>query len=166
MAESIQIQQDKYTLLFKSLAWILIAFQVILIAATWGQIDETIATHFNVRGEADHYGSKIVLWLIPGINMVLNLFIFELAKYPKMFNYPVRIDESNQDYQYQLAYKSLMAVCAGTSALFTVIAWDMIRTALTGNNIHSVWILLEIFAFIIAPIIVYVYLAKKKPVVE
>jgi len=54
-----------------------------------------IPTHFNALGEVDAYGSRGMIWLLPGIGLLIYLGLTILNRYPHHFNYLVKVTESN-----------------------------------------------------------------------
>jgi len=56
----------------------------------YSDIPETIPTHFNFKGEIDSYGNKIQLWVASGVNLILLLALYLVAKFPKYWNIPFK----------------------------------------------------------------------------
>jgi uncharacterized membrane protein len=64
-----------------SLAIIIVLIQFIVAAYLYPEMPELITIHWNIRGEADGYGSKLVgLFLIPAIELVLIPFFLVLPR--------------------------------------------------------------------------------------
>ncbi len=59
-------------------ALILIAVPFAYAAYVYPNLPDTIPTHFNIRGEADAYGGKDNIFLVPGIMAIVGLFVFLL----------------------------------------------------------------------------------------
>ncbi|HET6512401.1 MAG TPA: DUF1648 domain-containing protein [Candidatus Kapabacteria bacterium] len=75
--------------LLTAIAWVavvalwLYAFNVI------GGLPETIPVHFNLENEADNWGSKHTLWLMPVLATVIVGGFQVLKRYPQHLNYAV-----------------------------------------------------------------------------
>lgn len=65
----------------KSPIWslLIMAIPFIYLAMVWPTLPETVPTHFNVRGEADGFGSKNTLLWLPLLLMLPTFLIMEFA---------------------------------------------------------------------------------------
>lgn len=66
-----------------------------VVAYSYSKLPEIVSTHFNFKGEADHYGGKGVLFFLACIALVLTIIFIALSRVPHVYNYPVKITESN-----------------------------------------------------------------------
>ncbi len=92
------------------------------LAATWlaafiafSQLPEIIPTHFNGSGQADGYGSKSTIWLLPVIPTILVAGLSFLNRFPHTFNYLEEITPANAEKNYRwgtrlLRYSKLFVV--------------------------------------------------------
>lgn len=80
---------------------------VILIYPT---LPDTIPTHFNAAGEADGWGGKNSIFILPFVAIVLFIPIYFISKVPHIFNLPVTITKENAPRIYPVAqfYMCLM----------------------------------------------------------
>lgn len=95
----------------------------------WPLLPETIPHHFGVSGKPDAWGGKWILWLLPGISLVLYVGITILSRYPHIYNYPWSITEENAATQYHLARTMLGALKAEIVLLFAYLQWQVIQAA-------------------------------------
>jgi len=109
------------------LAAVILGF--ILVSTNYGELPAQIPIHFNGRGEVDGYGPKVMLWLLPVVNLGVFGLMSLIPKTPfSMFNYPVTITEENAIVESALAEESRldMLVMGGFMvALFGVIGWKL-----------------------------------------
>ena len=98
------------------------------------RLPETIPRHFNFKGEADGWGGKGGLLIMPIIGVALFILLSVLAQFPHVFNYPWPITESNARRQYAISRQMLSAVKLMLIATFTYITWSMIGTALGSRS--------------------------------
>lgn len=80
---------------------------VLVLLIIWGytlfsfsQLPNEIPVHFNASGEADRYGDKQSVFLLPIISTVLSIGLFFLNTRPHIFNYLTEITEPNAKKQY------------------------------------------------------------------
>ncbi|WP_431029726.1 DUF1648 domain-containing protein [Lysinibacillus sp. LZ02] len=68
---------------------------ILFIIFNWNALPGTVPTHFNGAGEADAWGSKFSLLILPAIAIVLHLFMGIVERKPHAHNYPARLTEEN-----------------------------------------------------------------------
>lgn len=96
----------------------------------WPLLPETIPHHFGVSGKPDAWGGKWILWLLPGISLVLYVGLTILSRYPHIYNYPWLITEKNAAAQYHLARTMIGALKAEIVLIFAYLQWQTIQVAL------------------------------------
>ena len=67
----------------------------IYLLIVWNQIPDQVPGHFNALGEADRWGPKWDLWLFPIMGALLLISLQIVEKFPEIYNYPKRINETN-----------------------------------------------------------------------
>lgn len=97
------------------LAWI-------MAAKYYQELPNTIATHYNLSGQADGYGSKKLIFVMPGIATVIAIVLALLSQIPHHFNYLVTITEANAESQYRRGRMMLFVISLllGVLAVWTV----------------------------------------------
>ena len=114
---------------------------LILPAVYYAELPDTIPTHFNARGEADGFGSKATLWLMPGLGLILYLMMTILARYPHIFNYTVQITPENAERQYRMATRLVRLLKVFVMSLFAYLAWGSIQVATSrAATLDSFWL--------------------------
>ncbi len=98
---------------------------VALAATNYGSLPETIPVHFGPSGEADRWGNKNMVWLLPAIAIVLIPFIIYLCRRPDRFNYPQKITVENAQSEYARARLTLRWLNAFFASLFFVLTWEI-----------------------------------------
>lgn len=63
-----------------SAVWIVAIAPLIYLAICWNQMPEKVATHFNLQGQPDQFGSKSYLWVGIGVIAVFSVLIYLLLK--------------------------------------------------------------------------------------
>jgi uncharacterized membrane protein len=97
---------------------------------SWPLLPEIIPHHFGVSGKPDAWGGKWILWLLPGISLVLYVGLTILGRYPHVYNYPRPITEKNAAAQYHLARTMIVALKAEIILLFAYLQQQTIQVAL------------------------------------
>ena len=113
---------------FRKADFILEALAILALIATWvfpvityNSLANTIPTHFGLKGEADGWGSKSVIFLLPVINILLFTGLTILNKYPHKFNYPVKVTEENAILLYNKGTRFLRILKVSVVLLFLLI---------------------------------------------
>jgi len=145
-----------------------LALLVMLIIYTALQIQDmpdTIPTHFNFEGEADGFGSKHTMWLLPAIGIAMFIGFNILNRYPHIHNYMVNITEENALKNYRFSTRILRFVMLFTKILFVYIQYSIVSAA-NGNHspIGSWFVPVILIVSIVLPgfLIFYQYKMNKK----
>lgn len=62
------------------LALLLMALPFLLLGLFWNQLPEEVPVHWNLNGEVDRYGSKMELFILPVINVLIYFAILYLPR--------------------------------------------------------------------------------------
>lgn len=112
MATSIQIKKeiimDKF---LKRVIWLFIIAPALYLAIVWNTIPETIAMHFNLKGNIDRYGSKNELVIMILILTLLNAVIYLLL--PEVYRIdPKRYAAENKSRLHRIAFAVSVFIAA------------------------------------------------------
>lgn len=114
---------------------------IIFLIVVWNQLPDQVPAHFNFEGEVTRYGSKFELLILPGINLLLLLFLQTLEKFPEVHNYPERFNESNAAQFYLLSRRMLNQVKNICVMIFAVIIFESTSIALGWTDGLGGWLL-------------------------
>ncbi len=134
---------------------------IFLVIQAWSGLPNTIPTHFNAKGEADGWGSKGMIWLLPAIGIVLVPAMLFLRRFPWLSNLPIEITEDNAEYQYGLVVRLLSWLAATVSLLFLALVYDTISIAGGGTSLLGWWFMPIFLGSIFGVIIWYLIKALK-----
>jgi len=101
-----------------------------LLILFWPALPASIPTHFGVTGEADGWGDKRTIFILPSVSVMLYLLLTFVRRDPRKLNYPWPITAQNASRQYRLACSVLSWLKAEVILLFGFMEWTTIRTAL------------------------------------
>ncbi len=82
---------------------------VVYLIDMWSRIPDQIPAHFNAAGEANRWGSKSELIVLPIISWVIYGFITLVERYPQIWNTGVTVTEENRARVYRIL-KNMIAV--------------------------------------------------------
>ena len=119
-----------------------------LVIQAMGDLPDRIAIHFNLKGEADGWGSKHVLWIIPGIAILIWALLSILERYPHTFNYPIAVTADNSARLYSTARLTLAMVKVETVWMFAWLTRDVIQVG-KGEQESIAWIIVPVFVAVI-----------------
>lgn len=143
-----------------SIASLLFSFGYL--AYIWQDLPATIAIHFNFRGEADGWGSKAVLFILPPITLLLYVAMTALRKIPHYFNYPIPITEENADRTYRLTLLMLSWIKLEMTLLLGYMQWSIAQAALERASGLGQWLLPSALAAIFGTIAIFLVRLIKK----
>jgi uncharacterized membrane protein len=99
---------DKF---LKRVIWLFIIAPAVYLAVIWNTIPETIAMHFNLKGEVDRYGSKNELITIILILTLVNVAIYLLL--PQVYRIdPKRYAAENKSRLHRIAFAVSVFIAA------------------------------------------------------
>ncbi len=139
----------------------LLIVMVIYTIMNYSELSETIPTHFNASGEADGYGDKRFIWLLPSIGVVMFILLSTVNRYPHLHNYMVNITEENALKNYRFSTRIVRFTNLFIAILFVGIQYVMVEQG-KGNDISlSGWFTPVIIGFsIVFPIFIFIYYRK------
>lgn len=84
----------------------------------YAALPDEIATHFNVQGEADAWGSKSsIIWLTAMFVAMVGGLTW-LSHHPRVFNYPTEITEMNAQRLYRVGEQMMVGVNVSLAITF------------------------------------------------
>ncbi len=122
----------------------------------------TIPTHYNGAGEADGFGGKSGILILPIIATLLFVALTILNKYPQIFNYPTKITEKNALWQYTNATRMIRYLKFIIVIIFGFIEFQTIRNAKGQTSGLGAWFLPMIWGLIFFPMIFFLAKSFKK----
>ncbi len=126
-------------------------------AVMWSGIPWTIATHFNAQGEPDGYGSKWTLLLMIVLLIIMTIGLLVVAKYPKLFNYMVKITDENRETQQTHAIRLLKVLMLEMTVIFGFVQWGIVSSAVNERQAFPNTILIGLMVVIFLTIGIYFY---------
>lgn len=144
--------------LLEKLSWVLLLLLWAYAIYSISGLPDRIPIHFNFAGEADSYGSKLTLWMLPVIASILVGLMTVVKKHPEYLNIPVKLTDENRARQQDLALGLLSAVACAVPILFGLIIYSTERFVSDGSFDMPIVLMLSI---VFVPILIYFFLAYK-----
>ena len=139
---------DKF---MKKIVWLFIIAPAIYLAIVWNTLPETIAMHFNLKGDIDRYGSKNELATMVLILIAVNAVVYLLL--PQVYRIdPKRYAVENKGRLFRIAF----AVAVFTAAVLCLIIYSSVH----GNIKFSMRFILAGVGLMLAVVGNYIYNIK------
>lgn len=129
---------------------------------TFLKLPATIPVHFNASGQADNYGNKLTLLLLPILATIIYLGLTKLNKYPHIFNYVTKITEDNAQRQYAIATRMMRFLKLAILIIFSAIILFTYLTTIGVTNGLGIWFLPLTFGLLLVPVIISITQSLKK----
>jgi len=138
-----RIRPDKepVDLLLEVAGLIAVVAMVVLTAMKFHDLPQKIPTHFNGSGLPDGYSVKGMIWLFPGIAVVLFAGLSILNHFPYTFNYPFNITPENAERLYRHATRSMRLLNFLLVILFFYLTWQSVAIASGKSSGLGLWFL-------------------------
>lgn len=147
---------------FKLASLAILGVMLIYAITNFASLPDEIPIHFNGKGEADDWGSKIILFFVPGVCVFLFLmmsFIGTLS--PKNYNFPVKLTQENAKKQVELAREMMHGLNVVIFSLMFYILWRMVYLAKGGTGGLGIFFMVVFLVAIFGVIGYYFRLAHK-----
>ncbi len=142
-----------------------IVLLLLLIAGTvysYFQLPDIIPIHFDAAGNPDSYGNKATLFLLPGIAILMFLFISYINTHPEWFNYAVQITAENAREQYSNACRMLRLLKVSIMLIFLIIVACSYLVATESLSKLPAGIIFIIIGLAVGPVLIHLIRSSKK----
>jgi uncharacterized membrane protein len=144
---------DRLSLLGLLFSWIFTIFQ-------YSKLPSIIAIHFSSNGNADNFGDKATIFILPAIISIVLIGLSVLCRYPHTFNYMQKITKENAIIEYTKATRLIRIIKLIIVAFTVILTFDIIQSAKAGHS-NLPWWIIPVFIFsMISPIIISVSLSS------
>lgn len=130
----------------------------ILLVVMWGltlyaflKSPITIPIHFNAAGQADNYGNKATLLILPILGTIIYFGLTQLNKYPHIFNYMTKITKDNAERQYTISTRLLRFIKFVILLIFSSIVLFTYLTTIGVTNGLGLWFLPLVEGLLLIP---------------
>ncbi len=127
----------------------------------YDQLPESIPTHFNGSGQADAFGDRSTVFLIPVFALISYISLTALSRFPHIFNYPTEITEENAAEQYAKATSLVRILNLIVIFVMGYITLQTIQTALGNSEGLGSMFLICFIIIMQIPVFYFVFSRKK-----
>jgi len=120
----IQPELSATDIIIEIAGWLALSVLWFITLYNYSKLPGSIPVHFNAAGNADSYGAKSTIFLLPAIGTVLFIGMTILNRFPYIFNYPVGINDGNALKQYTMATRLIRYLKLAFIFIFTTITWS------------------------------------------
>ena len=132
-----------------------------LVTQYWHTLPARVPSHYGPSGKPDAWGGKGALVFLLAINVIVYVGMTIVARYPQIYNYPVRITQQNAQRQYLLARFLIGWIKTVVIWMFAYISWRTMQVALGRAEGLGPLSLIIFLTFIFGAIGIYFYRAYK-----
>ncbi len=151
----LNIPKTKMEVLHDAASIVILIGTFVYLYWVWPTISDNVPIHFNASGEADRWGSKGLLIVLPIINVILYAGFAILSKYPHVYNYVREITEENAHRQYLNARMLMSWIKLETVALFGYVEWGMIQAASGNEDGLGLWFVPVVIILVLSTVLFY-----------
>ena len=102
-----------------SLVWVVLTIIVAVARLFVGE--DQIILHWNITGQADDYGSKYLILLLPFISLLIFLMLYFYSRNPYKMNTRTRIEQNEDNTELLYRYYSIVQLLVTTLLLYLTI---------------------------------------------
>ncbi|WP_340153720.1 DUF1648 domain-containing protein [uncultured Marivirga sp.] len=158
----IKLQKTTFEYLIEIANLAILVLTWLYIFLSYSELNSEIPVHFNASGEADRYGGKQSIFLLPLISTMLFIGLSVLNKYPHIFNYPTEITEENAKRQYRNASNLIRILNLIIGFVFAYIIYETINAKTGNSETLGKWFLPTFIIIINIPALYFLTKAFKK----
>jgi uncharacterized membrane protein len=112
-----------------------------LVARTWRTLPERVPVHFDAFGTPNGWAGRGAALLLPVVGSSLYVVLSVLQRFPRLYNYPVRVTAHNAERLYRLGRQLLLSVKLILTCAFTFLFFSTVRVARGEASALTPWFL-------------------------
>jgi uncharacterized membrane protein len=152
-APTLKIKPSVTDRLIEILGWLMLIIIWVIVIINYAKMPDSIPTHYNAAGNADEYGDKSSIFLLPIIASVVFVVMTVISQFPHIFNKAASINTppSFTDATRMLRYLKL--------AIALAFFWIILRTTQTTSGKTTAlgsWFLPVALALILVPVAFFI----------
>ena len=148
----IKIGFTLFDLIIETAGIVTILSMWILLMVTYSGLPDTIPIHYNGFGKVDGFGEKGNILKLSVTATVLFAGMTILGRFPKIFNYPVRITENNAFLQYRNMARMIRCL---KLAIVLVFGYIVLHTVLIAGENIGIWFVPVSLSIVFIPVIFF-----------
>lgn len=151
----IKIEMTETDKAIELIGWFSILAILGLTITSYSDLPDTIPTHYNGAGQADGFGNKVNILILPLFATILFVGLTILNMFPHIFNYPTSITKDNALKQYTNATRLIRYLKLIVVIIFGLITFKTIQNAQGQADGLGIWVLPLSLGLIFIPLIYF-----------
>lgn len=158
----IKIKRERTDLIIEIIGFLGLIILIGLPLLFFNKLPETIPIHFGLSGEADGFGDKGILWVLPIVGCVMYSGLIWLIRFPHLYNYPQDVTEANAAHLYKMATRMIRLINTLMSCAFAFLTYKIIQNALGHQSGLGYWFVPVFLILVFGAITYFLYHSMKK----
>ena len=160
----IYIKKTRLDYFSEGISIISLALTFIIIAYYWGKYPNSVAIHYNALGQADSFGPRWLLLILPLTALLTYIGMTCLNRFPHIFNYPIEVSERNAEVLYTIGKRTISFMKMIVCLLILYINISQVSSMIFNRSGINIFIILFfILCLIVAPIFAAFKMSKARP---
>ena len=136
-----------------SLAAVAATFAVV--AVHWSQLPAQVPRHFGPLGQANSWGQKSGIWLIPVVSLVTYFALTFASTHQALVNLPLSVDRGKPEVR-RIVFRLVNVLKAVLTTTFLYISWTSVNAALGAASGLGAAFLPVTLAATFVPLVLYI----------
>ena len=160
----IHIKKTRLDYFIEGISIISLALSFVLLTYYFGKYPSSVAIHYNAIGQADSFGSRWLLFILPTTGLITYVGMTYLNRFPHIFNYPIEVSVHNAEVLYTIGKRTISFMKMTICLLVLYITFSQTSSMIFHRSGVNVFIIL-IFLLCLgaAPIYAAVKMNKARP---
>ena len=114
-----------------------------------------VPIHYNFFGEVNGWDGRFFLWVLPLVGLAFYIGLSILQRFPKIYNYPCKVTEENEDYIYRMGVQLVRHIKVLMALLFAYLNNASYAIAIGKGVGLNNFIIMPLMAGLLLLVIVY-----------
>lgn len=141
----LKLEKERIDIILQSSAFLMLGLTWLMVIIQYKELPEVIPVHYNAAGEADSWGNKGFIFVLPVVALVLSILMNKIADLPHLHNYSEKINEENAKEKYKNSARFLRTTILWMNVIFFFLMILILRSIGSGRAMIGSWVLPFIF---------------------
>lgn len=141
----LKLKKERLDIILEGSAFLMLSLTWLMVIIQYRGLPDVIPTHFNAVGEADNWGSKGFIFVLPMVALVLSVLMNKIADLPHLHNYSVKITEENAEEKYRKSARFLRTTILWMNVVFFFLVILILKSIGPSRGKIGFWVLPLIF---------------------
>lgn len=151
----LKLKKTAFEITLNMLSLLLFIGSMVYLAVIWASLPDKVPTHFNLAGEANGWGHKGTLLLLPMIGFVVWIGFTLLERVPHVYNY-TGLTEENAERQYKNARTMMNVLKNEIMIIFVYLSWESVQLIYGRKVGFGVWDIAVLLIIIVSSLAFFI----------